>query len=98
LLSRMWHFPTIHVLRDAVQELREFAKSTIFTDQDFRSSLQPLPKVRHAVTYRQITLLPFRLGIAKLPRVPHAKVLPLADLSAVPVSNLTRKAARAALP
>ena len=98
LLSRMWHFPTIHVHGDAVQELREFVKGTIFTGQDFRSRLQPLPKVRHAVTYRQITLLPFRLGIAKLPRVPHAKVLPLADLSDVPVSNLTRKTARAATP
>jgi hypothetical protein len=49
------------------------------------------------VTYRQITLLPFRLEVAKLPRIPDAKTLPLDDLSAVPVSNLTCKVARAAL-
>jgi hypothetical protein len=42
-------------------------------------------------------LLPFRLEVTKLPRVSHAKSFPLSDLSAVPVSNLTRKVARAAL-
>jgi A/G-specific adenine glycosylase len=95
LLSRMWHFPTIQVQSDAASELRDFAVSTIFSDRKFPGRLQALPKVRHAVTYRQITLLPFRLDVAKLPRVPHAKSLPLSDLSALPVSNLTRKVAHA---
>ena len=97
LLSRMWHFPTIQVQRDAASELREFVSRTIFSSRKFPGKLQTLPKVRHAVTYRQITLLPFRLNVAKLPRAPRAKLLPLSDLSAVPVSNLTRKVARAAL-
>jgi hypothetical protein len=35
--------------------------------------------------------------VEKLPRVSGAKALPLADLSAVAISNLTRKVARAAL-
>jgi A/G-specific adenine glycosylase len=97
LLSRMWHFPTIQVQRDDAGELREFARGTIFSGQRFGWKPQALPKIRHAVTYRQITLLPFRLDIAGLPRVPHAKFLPLSDLSSVPVSNLTRKVARAAI-
>jgi A/G-specific adenine glycosylase len=97
LLSRLWHFPTIHVRREAAEELGAFVKKTIFAGRNFRPTLDPLPMVRHAVTYRQITLLPFRLDVLKLPRVPQARVLPLADLSDVAVSNLTRKAARAAL-
>jgi hypothetical protein len=33
----------------------------------------------------------------KLPRVTGAKMIPLKDFSSLPVSNLTRKVARAAL-
>jgi len=95
LLSRLWHFPTIQVQHDATRELREFVSGTIFSGRRFQSKFRALPKVRHAVTYRQITLLPFRLDVAKLPHVPHANALPLSDLTAVPISNLTRKVARA---
>jgi hypothetical protein len=49
------------------------------------------------VTYRSITLLPFRINLKKLPQLFGAKVLPLSDLSSIPISNLTRKIARAAL-
>jgi hypothetical protein len=59
--------------------------------------LQPLKKVRHAVTYRSITVLPFRLQVEKLPKVSAAKAFPLADLSSIAVSNLTHKVARSAL-
>ncbi|MGB7847468.1 MAG: A/G-specific adenine glycosylase [Candidatus Acidiferrum sp.] len=96
LLSRMWHFPTTRVQNDPGIELREFARDTIFSGQRFSWDLQALAKVRHTVTYRQITLHPFRLDVAKLPQIPHAKALPLSGLSAVPISNLTRKVANAA--
>jgi len=56
-----------------------------------------LKKVRHAVTYRSIAIFPFRAEVEKLPRVSGARAFPLADLSAVAISNLTRKVARAAL-
>jgi A/G-specific adenine glycosylase len=97
LLSRMWHFPTIQVEKDAATELRAFVTGTIFSGCKFRGKLRALSKVRHAVTYRQITLFPFHLAVSKLPQVRRAKALPLDDLSSVPVSNLTRKVARAAL-
>jgi len=97
LLSRLWHFPTIQVQRVAVEELRQFVQGAIFLGKKFPTKFHALPKVRHAVTYRQITLLPFRLEVARLPRVQYGKALPLDDLSSVPVSNLTRKVARAAL-
>jgi A/G-specific adenine glycosylase len=97
LLSRMWHFPTIQVKNDATKELCAMAKRSVFSGQKFRVKLLALPTVRHTVTYRQITILPFRLDVIKLPAIAQAKMLPLDDLSSIPVSNLTRKVAQAAL-
>lgn len=97
LLSRMWHFPTVQVREDAAHELRTFVRSSILSDKSATAKLEALPKVRHAVTHRQITMLPFRLEMAKLPRVRGAKALPLNDLTTVAISNLTRKVARAAI-
>lgn len=97
LLSRMWHFPTIHVKESPAKELRAFVESSVFAGRKLPGKLQPLPKVRHTVTYRQITLLPFRFEVRKLPPLAEGKVLPLADLFSVPVSNLTRKIANVAV-
>jgi len=97
LLSHMWHFPTIQVKIDAAKELAAYLRKSIFAKNKLPAHLQPLPKVRHTVTYRQVTLLPFRMELAALPHLQGALKLPLDDLSCVPVSNLTRKAARAAL-
>jgi A/G-specific adenine glycosylase len=97
LLSRLWHFPTIHVQQNPTAELQSFLLADLFGGQAPEPELRALPKVRHTVTYRQITLLPFRLDVAILPRVPRSKRLPLCHLSSVPISNLTRKVARAAL-
>lgn len=98
LVSRMWHFPTVAVQNSqATAALTKFAQDTLFVDRKFQTTLSPLKKVRHAVTYRSITVLPFRLEVETIPKVSAAKVLPLVDLSAVAISNLTRKVARAAL-
>jgi A/G-specific adenine glycosylase len=95
LLSRMWHFPTVRIERDAEAELRTLAGK--ICGGHLRGEFESLPRVRHAVTYRRITVYPFRLIVAKLPRVAHAKSLSLGELSSVPVSNLTHKVARAAM-
>jgi A/G-specific adenine glycosylase len=98
LVSRMWHFPTLAVSQDAAAAaLAKFAEKSLFAGRIFRTQLLPLEKVRHAVTYRSITVFPFRAEVEKLPRVPGTKLLPLRDLSSVAISNLTRKVARAAL-
>jgi A/G-specific adenine glycosylase len=98
LVSRMWHFPTVVVRHgQAAAALTEFARESLFGRRTIQLDLTPLKKVRHAVTYRSITILPFRFEIEKFPEVSGAKVLHLADLSAVAISNLTRKIARAAL-
>jgi A/G-specific adenine glycosylase len=101
LVSKLWHFPTVAVRTDPAAELRTHLNETLpasMTAQPLQ--LEPLPTARHAVTYRAITLRPFRVSVAQLPRVAGAKIIPLADValpSAHAISNLTRKAARAAL-
>lgn len=97
LLSRMWHFPTIHVQQNATAELEKFLQASLYGRRKPSSKLVALPKVRHAVTYRQITLLPYRLDVSHLPHAPHSRSLPLSHLSSVPISSLTRKIALAAL-
>ena len=98
LVSRMWHFPTVAVQHgQAAAALRKFAEESLFRGRGFRLEFFPLKKVRHAVTFRAITIFPFRVQVKKLPRVSASKAFPLADLSSVAVSNLTRKVARAAL-
>jgi A/G-specific adenine glycosylase len=96
LVSRMWHFPTVAVRKDALMELRSFLASDLAI-QTNALHFEPLARVRHAVTYRNVTVLPFRIAAAKIPRIRGAKTIGLEDFSKLPVSNLTRKIARAAL-
>lgn len=96
LVSGMWHFPTVAVQRDPAAELQEYLRKTFRDGRgDFR--LEPLAKIRHAVTYRRITVLPYLIAVSKIAAPPQGKLIRLDDLSRVPVSNLTRKIARAAL-
>jgi A/G-specific adenine glycosylase len=100
LVSKLWHFPTIAVRTDAAAELRAHLHETLPASMTKRPlQLEPLPTARHAVTYRAITLRTFRVNVMQLPRFAGAKIIPLADVtspSAHAISNLTRKAARAA--
>jgi A/G-specific adenine glycosylase len=101
LVSKLWHFPTIAVQTDPAAELQAHLREILpaaMTKQPLH--LEPLPTARHAVTYRAITLRPFRIRIARLPRISGAQTIPLSDVtspSSLAISNLTRKAARAAL-
>ncbi|HXR32744.1 MAG TPA: A/G-specific adenine glycosylase [Verrucomicrobiae bacterium] len=97
LVSRMWHFPTVEVRSNAPSDLREYFQESVPGGRKFSGRFELLRKVRHAVTYRSITLFPFRVHLKKLPRISGARFLPLSNISSVPISNLTRKIARAAL-
>src|ERR1700723_855443 len=92
----MWHFPTVAIRKDALTELRTFV-AHLLPAGNGALRFEPLERVRHAVTYRNVSVLPFRIAIAKIPQVHGAKSIRLEDFSALPVSNLTRKIARAAL-
>jgi A/G-specific adenine glycosylase len=96
LVSRMWHFPTIEAHQDDLAGLPRQFERTLLGGRKLTSVLKPLRKVRHTVTYRSITIFPFRANVQRLPRVDSAKTLPLSDLSSIAISNLTRKVARAA--
>jgi A/G-specific adenine glycosylase len=96
LVSRMWHFPTIAIRKDAQTELQIFLAELLPNKND-GLPLEPLARVRHAVTYRNVTVLPFRIAIGQIPRIRGAKSIPLKEISMLPVSNLSRKIARAAL-
>src|ERR1700676_708239 len=96
LVSKMWHFPTTPVSEDPASDLLRYLKKVVGATV-MPSQFVALRKIRHAVTYRAISLLPFRVELKKLSRVAHARIILLKDFSSVPVSNLTRKVARAAL-
>jgi A/G-specific adenine glycosylase len=93
LFSRMWQFPAVEVAQDAKAELAEHLRSTLRINS---VALEPLPSARHGVTFRNITLLPFLARIARLPKRPRTRILPLTRLRDLPVSSATRKIAAAA--
>ncbi len=97
LVSNMWHFPMISVKKDARAELRACLRKSGLVREKSKLHLQEIRTVRHTVTYREITIVPFRIPVKKLPLAPGAKQTLLGDISALMVSNLTRKVARAAL-
>ncbi len=97
LASNLWHFPTIPVNGDAVAKLRGHLRELQMQNHNGSFNLMAAAKVHHTVTYRAITVEPFRVTVKKLPRIKGAKQVPLSEITVLPVSNLTRKVARAAL-
>jgi A/G-specific adenine glycosylase len=98
LVSRLWHFPIVSVTGDPGAKLRASLRKLVGGGTNGNLHLVPAGQVRHTVTYRDITIVPFLINVKKLPRIKDARRVPLSDLaSALPVSNLTRKVARAVL-
>jgi A/G-specific adenine glycosylase len=98
LVSKLWHFPTVSVTGDPRVILLASLRKLLRGGRNGNLRLAPVGKVRHSVTYRDITIVPFRINVKKLPRIKGARRVPLLDVSsALPVSNLTRKVARAVL-
>jgi A/G-specific adenine glycosylase len=94
LFSRMWQFPAVEVSSNPKADLEAHIGKTLSLT---RLSLEGLPAVRHGVTFRNITLLPFLADVRELPKVPRTKILSLKTLSKLPISSATRKIAAAAL-
>jgi A/G-specific adenine glycosylase len=94
LFSRMWQFPAAEVTRDPEAELRSHLAATLGLRVE---TLTPLPAARHAVTFRNITVLPFLALLPELPAGPRIRAIPLEKLSKIPVSSATRKIAAAVL-
>jgi A/G-specific adenine glycosylase len=97
LASNLWHFPTIAVNKDPVTKLRRHLERLRIQSGNSGFHFTSAGKVRHTVTYRSITVEPFRISVKRLPRIKGAERVPLNEVTVLPVSNLTRKVARAAL-
>lgn len=97
LVAKLWHFPTASANENAATALRQLLAQQ-FKMRNLASLVgEPLPKVRHTVTYRKIELTPFLIRVQELPHNPGCKAIELKDVPSQPISNLTRKVARAAL-
>ena len=97
LVSNLWHFPTIPVNGDAVAKLRGHLLQLKVQGRNGRFRFIAAHKVRHTVTYREITVEPFRVSVKKLPLIKGAEQVPLSEITLLPVSNLTQKVAQAVL-
>ena len=93
LFSRMWQFPALQITHHAKSELQKYFAE--FFDIP-KLEMEALPSARHGVTFRNITLLPFLARVAKLPKIPRARMIRLKNLSDIAISSATRKLAAAA--
>jgi len=95
LFSRMWQFPAVHVKSDPPAELANHLRSTLGLEIA-ESALEPLRPARHAVTFRNITLLPFLCRVQQVPKLARTRIVALSEFSRLAVSSATRKIASAA--
>jgi A/G-specific adenine glycosylase len=93
VFSRMWQFPAVEVARRPKAELVAHLRASLAIDA---RSLEALPAMRHAVTYRNLTLLPFLARVAHLPKQARTRIVPLSRFGELPVSAATHKIAVAA--
>ena len=98
LFSRLWHFPAVRVQGEAQDDLRSHLRAVFSKAAAAGAEFEPRKLVRHAVTYREIAIAPFLVRVKRLPRPRGGRALRLSELHTLPVSNLTRKIARAVAP
>ena len=112
LFSRLWQFPAVAIAvngssgraagggstnrsaNDTTNKLAEHLRASLGIPNQ---PLMPLPVAAHSVTFRKITLAPFLGRVARLPKRPDCRTLPLAKLARLPISSATQKIARAAI-
>jgi A/G-specific adenine glycosylase len=96
LFSRMWQFPAVEVdINPAFDPRAELAQHLRASLGIGAVELEPLPVVRHGVTFRNVTLLPFFARVSRLPARPRTRILRLDRLGDLPISSATRKLAAA---
>jgi A/G-specific adenine glycosylase len=110
LFSRMWQFPAVRLVRRdrAETALRRHLRQQLGIEI---SRCLGLPAVRHTVTYRRVSVLPFLVPTESLPETAADNTrmrdagyeseqrsrLPLTEVECWPTSSATRKIARRAL-
>jgi A/G-specific adenine glycosylase len=94
LFSRLWQFPAVMAAQDAREELRkELRKLWGPKRGGLKLEMQALSPGRHTVTFREITLAPFLIRVAKLPAADGVKtqILSFAAVRRLAISSATRK-------
>jgi len=108
LFSGMWQFPAVEVQRNARTELQthlqgllqkkksisQRARKTQSTQS--RDGMEALPRLSHAVTFRELTLWPYLIRVPRLPDMRGARAIGQEQIAQVPISSATRKVAEAA--
>ncbi len=97
LFSGLWQFPSVEVKANGLREMPRQLQVRLGWAGDEKRPVKALPEVRHSVTFRAVTLLPLLLRVRKLPRLKQSRAVPLAEVNRLPISNATRKIARAVL-
>ena len=97
LVSNLWHFPTTSANGDARRAAAEAWSDLFKSGRPSAERMSPLPIVRHAVTYRNISVHPFLCAVQRLPRVRAAKTVAMSAVTHLAISNLTRKIAKHAI-
>lgn len=96
LFSRLWQFPALVVRGDAQIELSEKLRVLSKSKINMRKlEMHPLGAASHTVTFRRITLVPFRVRVARLPAADGVtkKQIELKAVTKLAVSSATRKIA-----
>jgi A/G-specific adenine glycosylase len=96
LVAKLWHFPAISS-GDSEQALKQLLHRELRIKSVTSIRPERLDKVRHTVTYRTISIAAYLIHAKQLPKISGAQHLPLDEIQSLPISNLTRKIARAAL-
>jgi A/G-specific adenine glycosylase len=96
LVAKLWHFPTVSALANREDALERLLHHELRIKSAKAIRPEPLDKIRHAVTYRAISIAAYLVGVKQLPKISGAQYLSLEEIQFLPISNLTRKIAKAA--
>jgi A/G-specific adenine glycosylase len=94
IFSRMWHFPALATSGDSRVDLERHLASEFGLG---RARWQGLAKLRHTVTFREITIEPWLVLVDTLPQASGTRGVRLDHVRQMAVSGATRKIAAAAL-
>jgi A/G-specific adenine glycosylase len=97
LVSNLWHFPTVSANGDLTKATMHAWKEFFPARTLGPSEIRRLSPVRHSVTYRKVTVHPFLIRVARLPKIRGARTVAMESVTKLAISNLTRKIAKRGL-
>jgi A/G-specific adenine glycosylase len=94
IFSRMWHFPALAASGESRGELERYLADEFAIDG---ARWRPLGKLRHTVTFREITIEPWLVLVDSLPPAHGGRVVRLDRATGLAISSASRKIATAAI-